>query len=177
MRTFRRWRQHFEPLRGPSGLVGPAAAPRLRASGFHRIGARKWRRCIAAVTKASRPSIFTSIWRAATVFPGATPGRRRSCIRPSAGSGGLLERAKRRGAHRRKRPRRPMPGLMPHQPFGGLRRIKARMARRPAGARSDRHAGRCDERYSCGLSGRGGRHGVDVPGPGGRVWPALPLNL
>ena len=30
-------------------------------------------------------------------------------------SKGLLERAKRRGAHRRKRPRRPMPGMMLHQ--------------------------------------------------------------
>ncbi len=30
-------------------------------------------------------------------------------------SRGLLERAKRRGAHRRKRPRRPMPGMMLHQ--------------------------------------------------------------
>ena len=30
-------------------------------------------------------------------------------------SKGLLERAKRRGAHRRKRPRRPLPGMMLHQ--------------------------------------------------------------
>src|ERR1700736_1503186 len=30
-------------------------------------------------------------------------------------SKGLLEKAKRRGAHRRKRPRRPMPGMMLHQ--------------------------------------------------------------
>ncbi len=30
-------------------------------------------------------------------------------------SKGLLERARRRGAHRRKRPRRPMPGMMLHQ--------------------------------------------------------------
>ena len=56
-------------------------------------------------------------------------------------SRGLLERAKRRGAHRRKRSRRPMAGMMLHQPFGRLRRFAARMARRPAGARSDRHAG------------------------------------
>ncbi|HWJ35959.1 MAG TPA: helix-turn-helix domain-containing protein, partial [Steroidobacteraceae bacterium] len=30
-------------------------------------------------------------------------------------SKGLLEKAKRRGAHRRKRPRRPLPGMMLHQ--------------------------------------------------------------
>ena len=30
-------------------------------------------------------------------------------------SRGLLERARRRGAHRRKRPRRPLPGMLPHQ--------------------------------------------------------------
>ena len=35
-------------------------------------------------------------------------------------SKGLLELAERRGAHRRKRPRRPMPGMMPHQPFDWL---------------------------------------------------------
>jgi hypothetical protein len=28
---------------------------------------------------------------------------------------GLLEKAKRRGAQRRKRPRRPLPGMIPHQ--------------------------------------------------------------
>ena len=35
-------------------------------------------------------------------------------------------------------------------------RLAARMARRPAGARSDRDAGRRHERHSLGLSGRGG---------------------
>ena len=87
-----------------------AGSARLRASGFRRIGARRWRRCIGRATPASRPSISTSIWCSDHKFAGATPGRRPSCIRK-----GLLEKAKRRGAHRRKRPRRPLPGMMLHQ--------------------------------------------------------------
>jgi hypothetical protein len=57
-------------------------------------------------------------------------------------SRGLLERAKRRGVHRRKREGRPLPSMMLHQPFDELRRFKACVARRPSGARSDRDAGR-----------------------------------
>ena len=41
---------------------------------------------------------------------------------------GLLARAERRGAHRRKRPRRPMAGMMLHQDA-----LAARLARGPAG--------------------------------------------
>ena len=58
-------------------------------------------------------------------------------------SRGLLEQAPRRGAHRRKRPRRPLRG---HDVAPGW--VAARLARRPAGARPDGHAGRCDERGS-----------------------------
>ena len=64
-----------------------------------------------------------------------------------------------RGAHRRKRPRRPLPGMMLHQDgsrhewLDGLRR-----------ARPDRDDGRCDERDLFGVSGGGGRHRLDLPG-------------
>ena len=43
-------------------------------------------------------------------------------------SKGLLERAKRRGAHRRKRPRRPLPGMMLHH-REAIRRRQARQRR------------------------------------------------
>src|ERR1700682_3406315 len=39
-------------------------------------------------------------------------------------SRGLLERAKRRGAHRRKRPRRQLAGMMLHQPFDALGTVR-----------------------------------------------------
>ena len=48
-------------------------------------------------------------------------------------------------------------------------RLAARLARRPAGARSDRDAGRRDERDLVGVPGRGGRHGFDVSGIAGGV--------
>jgi len=59
-RTFRRWRQRFED-EGEAGLLDRRLV-RPRASGFLRIGAMRWRRCIARVTRVSRPSIFMSIW-------------------------------------------------------------------------------------------------------------------
>jgi len=59
-RTFRRWRQRFED-EGEAGLLDRRLG---KASGkrFLRIGAMRWRRCIARVTRVSRPSIFMSIW-------------------------------------------------------------------------------------------------------------------
>jgi len=59
-RTFRRWRQRFED-EGEAGLLdrrlGKASGKRVPS-----IGAMRWRRCIARVTRVSRPSIFMSIW-------------------------------------------------------------------------------------------------------------------
>jgi len=48
-RTFRRWRQRFED-EGEAGLLDRRLV-RPRASGFLRIGAKRWRRCIARVTR------------------------------------------------------------------------------------------------------------------------------
>ena len=54
-RTFRRWRQRFEDEGELARWMGGRVRP--RASGFLRIGAMRWRRCIARVTRVSRPSI------------------------------------------------------------------------------------------------------------------------
>src|ERR1700737_495328 len=81
---------------------------RSQASGCRLIGRRRSRGSIAVATAASRPSTFTSTWCATTISPGATRGRRRSCNRGACWGG-------RRGAPRRTRPRRPLPGMMLHQ--------------------------------------------------------------
>ena len=86
-------------------------------------------------------------------------------------SKGLLEKAKRRGAHRRKRPRRPMPGMMLHQ--DGSRHA---WLQGPAGARSHCDPGRRDGGDLFGLSHRGGGHGLDLPGAEGGVWRARPAD-
>src|SRR3984957_8428792 len=80
---------------------------------------------------------------------------------------GVVGKAPRKGAHRRKRERRALPGMMLHQ--DGSRHAWL------AGAGSDRDAGRCDGGDLLGLSRRGGRHGLDLPGAEGsvrRAWPA-----
>ena len=62
---------------------------------------------------------------------------------------GRRRAAPRRGAHRRKRPRRALPGMMVH------RRLAPWVARRPAAARPDRHHGRRHERiYSAFFASR-----------------------
>src|ERR1700682_293 len=67
---------------------------------------------------------------------------------------GLVRKAPKRSAHRKKRPRRD---------------------RRSARDGPDRHAGRCDERDLLDAAGRGRRHGVDVPGFGRSDWRAWPV--
>ena len=88
----------------------------------------------------------------------------------------LLAKAERRGAHRRKRPRRPLPGMMLHQslPRTIRGRLAARVAVRRTGARSGGDDGRRDERDLLGVSGRGRRHGFDVPGLVGSIRPERP---
>ena len=75
---------------------------------------------------------------------------------------GLVRKALRRGAHRRRRPRRPMPGMLLHQD-GSTRRLAAG----PAAARPDRHPRRRDERGLLGLPGRGGGHRLELSRTGG----------
>jgi transposase len=82
---------------------------------------------------------------------------------------GLLERAKTRGAHRRKRPRRPLAGMMLHQDgsrhvwLGGLAAMDLIVTM---------DDGRCDERDLLGVFVAGGRHGIDLPGIAGGLWHA-----
>ena len=78
-RTFRRWRQRFEDD-GEAGFwtVGWA---RRRASGFRCDREAEVEALYRSAIRASRPSIFTSIWCATTASRGATPGRRRFCNR------------------------------------------------------------------------------------------------
>jgi transposase len=78
---------------------------------------------------------------------------------------GLVRPAPKRSAHRRKRPRRPVPGMLLHQACprageaGPVGRLAASLAAGAgAAARSDRHDGRCYQRDLLGLPGRGGRH-------------------
>ncbi len=104
---------------------------------------------------------------------------------------GLVRRARKRSAHRRKRPRRPLSGMLLFQacPRAGAAgpggRLAPRLARRAAGARPDRHAqatwGRRHERgllgapgsprrlwwsARSGAPGRRGGHGLELCGPG-----------
>ena len=74
---------------------------------------------------------------------------------------GLVKRAPRRGAHRRKRPRRPLPGMLLHQDAA-----RHAWLRGPAAARPGGHARRRDERGLLGLPGGGGGHRLELPGAG-----------
>ena len=133
--------EHFGPLRGggvqsdgSGGAVGGRASGRFgagasalrrrarracwtvgsarrRASGFRSIGEAEVEALYRdALSRASRPSTFTSIWCSDHDFAWGY-----TWTKTFLHSKGLLEQAKRRGAHRRKRPRRPMPGMMLHQ--------------------------------------------------------------
>ena len=97
-----------------------------------RLGRLSARRApVDEVTGTSRPSTSTRS------FPLQAHGRRRA--------------APRRGAHRRKRPRRALPGMMLHQDGWSM-------------VGPDRHHGRCDQRYLLGLLRRRRGHHVELPG-------------
>ena len=72
---------------------------------------------------------------------------------------GLIERAPRRGAHRRKRERRPRTGI------AASGRQPPRVALWASGAGSDRDHGRCDEHDLLDVSGRGGNVRPRACGP------------
>jgi len=107
-RTFRRWRQRFEDD-GEAGLLD------------RRLGKASGRR-----VPADRETEVETLYR--TRYSGFTAKHFHEHLVQRHGfawgytwtktflhSKGLLERARRRGAHRRKRPRRPLPGMMLHQ--------------------------------------------------------------
>jgi transposase len=107
-RTFRRWRQRFEDD-GEAGLLD------------RRLGKASGKR-----VPVDRGIEVETLYR--TRYAGFTAKHFHEHLIRDHGfswgytwtktflhSRGLLERAKRRGAHRRKRPRRPLPGMMLHQ--------------------------------------------------------------
>ena len=109
-RTFRRWCVRFEDG-GEAGLIGPSCRPGPRAGECRRSGSRQ----IETLYR-TRYSGFTAkhFHEHLVLRPrfkvGATPGPRCSCNRRARSP-----TAENRGAHRRKRPRRPLPGMMLHQ--------------------------------------------------------------
>lgn len=107
-RTFRRWRQRFEDA-GEAGLLdrrlGKASGKRVPADREAQVEALYRGRYAGFTAKHFHEHLARDhhfVW-------GYT------WTKTFLHSKGLLERAKRRGAHRRKRPRRPMLGMMLHQ--------------------------------------------------------------
>lgn len=107
-RTFRRWRQRFEDD-GEAGLLdrrlGKASGKRVPIDRADEVEALYRERYQGFTAKhfhehlvAKHKFSWSYTWTKTFLH-----------------SKGLLEKAKRRGAHRRKRPRRPMPGMMLHQ--------------------------------------------------------------
>ena len=107
-RTFRRWRQRFEDA-GEEGLLdrrlGKASGKRVPMD----LEAE-----VAALYKARYAGFTAKHFHEHLVRDhGFAWGY--TWTKTFLHSRGLLERAERRGAHRRKRPRRPLPGMMLHQ--------------------------------------------------------------
>ena len=107
-RTFRRWRQRFED-EGEAGLLdrrlGKASGRRVPLDREHEVEALYRERYSGFTAKHFHEHLvqrhnfaWSYTWTKTFLH-----------------SKGLLEKAVRRGAHRRKRPRRPMPGMMLHQ--------------------------------------------------------------
>jgi len=94
---------------GEAGLLdrrlGKASGKRVL-----RIEAMRWRRCIARVTR-----VFTAKHFHEHLVKEHNFSWGYTWTKTFLYSKGLLEKAKRRGAHRRKRERRPLPGMMLHQ--------------------------------------------------------------
>ncbi len=107
-RTFRRWRDRFEEA-GEAGLVdrrlGKASGKRVPAAREAEVEALYRERYFGFTAK----HFHERLVQRHSFDWGYT------WTKTFLHSRGLLEPAKRRGAHRRKRPRRPMPGMMLHQ--------------------------------------------------------------
>ena len=84
----------------------------------------------------------------------------------SGGAGGAAWGAPSQAAERK-----PCEGMMLHQDGS-----RAAWLDGQADARPDRHAGRCDQHYLLGVSGRGGRHRLDLAGATGGVRCARPAG-
>ena len=107
-RTFRRWRQRHEED-GESGLLDR----RLGKDSGKRVPAD--REAEVEALYRTRYSGFTAKHFHEHLLRDHRFAWGYTWTKTFLHSKGLLERAKRRGAHRRKRPRRPLPGMMLHQ--------------------------------------------------------------
>ena len=107
-RTFRRWRERFED-EGEAGLLdrrlGKVSPKRVPAGRGVEVEALYRERYAGFTAKHFHERLVE--------HHGFNWGY--TWTKTFLHSRGLLERAKRRGAHRRKRPRRPLPGMMLHQ--------------------------------------------------------------
>jgi transposase len=107
-RTFRRWRRRFEDD-GEAGLldrrIGKASGKRVPVD----------REMEVEELYRTRYAGFTAKHFHEHLTRGHGFGWGYTWTKAFLQSRGLLERARRRGAHRRKRPRRPLPGMMLHQ--------------------------------------------------------------
>jgi transposase len=107
-RTFRRWRQRFEDD-GEAGLLdrrlGKVSGRRVRVD----------REMEVETLYRTRYSGFTAKHFHEHLVQRHNFAWGYTWTKTFLQSKGLLEQAKRRGAHRRKRPRRPLPGMMLHQ--------------------------------------------------------------
>jgi len=107
-RTFRRWRDQYEE-EGEAGLVdgrlGKASGKRVSANKRDEV-AELYRKRYAGFTAKHFHERLTSHH----AFKGGYTWTKQLLQET-----GLLQKAKTRGAHRRKRPRRPLPGMMLHQ--------------------------------------------------------------
>jgi transposase len=107
-RTFRRWRQRYED-EGEAGLLDRRLG---KVSGKRVPGDREAE--VEALYKA-RYAGFTAKHFHEHLVRDHRFAWGYTWTKTFLHSKGLLEKAKRRGAHRRKRPRRPLPGMMLHQ--------------------------------------------------------------
>lgn len=107
-RTFRRWRGRYD-AEGPAGLLDR----RLGKMSPHRIAADEVARIVALYRDRYAGWNVQHFHERAAEKHGlrASYGWTKSVLHAS----GLVRAAPKRGAHRKKRPRRPLPGLMLHQ--------------------------------------------------------------
>lgn len=107
-RTFRRWCHRYREA-GADGLldrrIGTAASNRVPAAEAERVEALYRERYQGFTAKHFHEHLARTAWFY----------RSYTWTKLFLQSRGLLEAAPRRGAHRRKRPRRPLPGMMLHQ--------------------------------------------------------------
>ncbi|MDF3156148.1 MULTISPECIES: hypothetical protein [Mesorhizobium] len=152
-RKFRRDRDRYEEA-GEAGLLDR----RLGKLSTRWVPRRPSRRCwnfIAPLPWLEREAIHEHLLRDHGFSWGYT------FIKTQLHAAGLVERAKLRGAHRRKEAERgddAASGWQPSSMAGGW-----------ADAGSDRDDGRCDEHDLFGLPDRGGRHVVELSGTSGDI--------